>query len=368
MTNIQPLVQRHELRLAVISGLAAGFGLLSPLNYGYYLPVTVVAVLAGSYGTSLKLGIERLIGSLIGWLLLLMFSQNMHLPLPIGMGMALASIRLLGGALGLKVGYKVGGNIIVMGWLLHNNNELIWGPMRLFWTALGIMLSLFAVRWIWPSQAIPALHKCLSDLFNTIAENLSFQAALYRDEDLEFTADLRRKRRQILLAKLQKIRQMRRDAQLELGLNPEDHPLHNLWCKLELLSSNLISSIDGLRALPSSTDHSEPIKNLLSDQADLLNNSSLLINDLSKQLKMPQLLSTQIISQRVLQESTGLIKQALTTFEQKLDLLDNITVNQQISRNLRLISMRALLVHQIASLSLEFESSLDTSTPVTQTS
>lgn len=365
MSN-KPLVQRHELRMAIISGLAAGFGLLSPLSYGYYLPVTVTAVLSSSYSTSYKLGIERFLGSFLGWILLLMFSKNLHIPLPIGIGMALASIRLLGGALGLKVGYRVGGNIIVMGWLLHNSNEFIWGPMRLFWTAVGIIISLIAVRWIWPSQLIPSLHDSFADLIKTISENLQLQADLIRSEISQLTAHQRREKRQVLLSKLQKVRQLRSEAQMELGNNPENNPLHHLWCQLELLCSAMISSLDGLRGLPSSSDDSEALRALHKDEARLLKASATYLIELSEQLKGPKVITHQGISIKALKSSTESIKAGLADLEQKLIYFNTIRINEEVSRLLRLISLRALLVQEVATILMEFSEPLASSTPVTQ--
>ncbi|QNI88063.1 FUSC family protein [Synechococcus sp. ROS8604] len=133
---------RQDLRLAVVTGLSAGLGLLSPIPYGYYSPLTTTAVLASTYGNSLRLGIQRLLGSLMGVIVLIIFTRGMELPLPLGLGLALATTRLFGGILGLQVGCKVAGNIIVMEWLVHEQVETVWGPIRLFWTGLGIVISL----------------------------------------------------------------------------------------------------------------------------------------------------------------------------------------------------------------------------------
>ena len=40
----QPWFTRQDLRLAVVTGLSAGLGLLSSIPYGYYLPLTTAAV------------------------------------------------------------------------------------------------------------------------------------------------------------------------------------------------------------------------------------------------------------------------------------------------------------------------------------
>ena len=107
----RPWFVRSDLRLALVTGLGAAFGLLSSIPFGYYIALTTSAVLSGSYGNSLRLSIQRLLGSLMGVVIVVIFSRGLELPLPLGIGLAMASVRLLGGALGLQVGYKVAGNI-----------------------------------------------------------------------------------------------------------------------------------------------------------------------------------------------------------------------------------------------------------------
>ena len=90
----QPWFTRQDLRLAFVTGLSAGIGLLSPIPYGYYLPFTTSAVLSSTYGNSMKLGIQRLLGSLMGVIILIIFTRGLELPLPLGIGLALATTRL----------------------------------------------------------------------------------------------------------------------------------------------------------------------------------------------------------------------------------------------------------------------------------
>ena len=136
-----------------MTGLGEAFGLLSSIPFGFYIALTTAPVLSGSYGNSLRLSIQRLLGSLMGVVIVVIFSRGLELPLPLGIGLAMASVRLLGGALGLQVGYKVAGNIVIMGWLVHSAEETTWGFTRLFWTAIGILISLWATRYVWPSTA-----------------------------------------------------------------------------------------------------------------------------------------------------------------------------------------------------------------------
>ncbi|QEY31151.1 FUSC family protein [Synechococcus sp. RSCCF101] len=247
----QPLTTRRELRLAVITGLGAGFAQLNPVPDAYYMPLAILAVLSGSYGGTLNIGMQRVLASGLGALIVVVFQRGLSLPLPLGMGMALATTRLLGAALGLQVGYKVAGNIVVMGWLVHSRDVLVWGPLRVVWTIVGVIAALLAVRLIWPDRAIPLLHGRLADLFRELARDLIEEA-----ERLEGPAAAtrrssawRRQRRSTLLGTLDRCRQALPDARRELGNRPEDHPLNRIWSRAELLASQLITALDGLRSL-----------------------------------------------------------------------------------------------------------------------
>ncbi len=298
-----PWILRSDLRLALVTGLGAGFGLMSSVPFGYYVPLCTAAVLSGSYGNSMKLSIQRILGSVMGVLIVLLFSRGLQLPLALGLGLALASVRLLGGALGLQVGYKVAGNIVIMGWLVHNAEETTWGMSRLFWTAFGIVLSLWATRHIWPSGTIPSLHRQFARFIDELIEE--FLLEQQRLEDVtpsRIPIARRRDRRTELLQKINALRQQRDHAQVELGLNPENHQLHQLWTALDLLISQLMSVLDGLRGLPAPVQSPPLIKSLHLQEAEVLNHQIALLTVLAGNLRRTDLVEKQCLDLQSLRE------------------------------------------------------------------
>ena len=267
----KPWFTRQELRLVLVTGLCAGFGLLSSIPYGFYLPLTTAAVLSSTYGNSMKLGVQRLMGSLMGVIILIIFTKSLDLPLPLGLGLALASTRLLGGMLGLQVGYKVAGTIIVMGWLVHEEVEIVWGPIRLYWTCLGVVISLVACQWMWPSRTIPQLHQQFASLLNAIGMELQVEANnLRQNQPSPSPLNKQQAKRISLIRQLNAARQQQLLAQMELGVNPEQHPLHDIWSRIDLLASQIMTSLEAVRGLPAPFNRSETIKQLHLEEALLL--------------------------------------------------------------------------------------------------
>ena len=350
----QPWLTRQDLRLAVVTGLSAGLGLLSPIPYGYYLPLTTTAVLSSTYGNSMRLGIQRLLGSLMGVIILIIFTRGLELPLPLGLGLALATTRLFGGILGLQVGYKVAGNIIVMGWLVHEQIETVWGPIRLFWTGLGIVISLWASQSIWPSRTIPKLHQQFASLLLSIGEELTIEGNRLKQE---FPVATSPKQQQALRISLQKqlnaARQQQGFAQMELGVNPEHHPLHDLWSSIDLLASQLITSLWAIRGLTAPIQEPEQIKQLHHKEAELIDIMSTQIMSISNELRNPKTIEHQKFNP---QEMLA-IKNLSCSFREWLEQTTEGTLaadNKQISKQqLRQIILRATLIDYIRSAIIE---------------
>ncbi len=235
------LITRSELRLALSAGLANAFSQLGGLPYGYYMPLAVLAVCTGFYGGSLALGRQRLLGSVLGAAVLVVASAGLgRLPLPLGIAIGLGGLRLLGGALGLQVGYKVGGIVLVMGWVVHDSQLGSWIPLRLLWTALGILWALLSLRLFWPARALDAAHRDFSALLLGLAAQLQSLAepGTGTGAALPTSAGLR--------SQLVALRRQMPVVAAELGSNPQHHPSYRHLQRLELACSRLIGVVDGL--------------------------------------------------------------------------------------------------------------------------
>jgi hypothetical protein len=164
---------RSDLRLALTAGLANAFATLSPLPFGIYMPLAVLAVCTGTFGGSIELGRQRILGSLLGMGLLVVAMKGLSgVPFPLAIAIVLGTLRLIGGLLGLEVGYKVGGFIVVMGWLVHDQQLASWVPLRLFWTTSGIVMGVLSMRLLWPSRALPQSWRLVGALLQSIAQTL----------------------------------------------------------------------------------------------------------------------------------------------------------------------------------------------------
>ena len=350
----KPWFTRQELRLVLITGLSAGFGLLSSIPYGFYLPLTTAAVLSSTYGNSMKLGIQRLMGSLMGVIILIIFTKCLDLPLPLGLGLALASTRLLGEILGLQVGYKVAGTIIVMGWLVHEQVETIWGPIRLFWTGLGIVISLLACQWIWPSQTIPQLHQQWASLLDALGVELQDEGDALRQNNPSSSPPRKQQAKRIsLITQLNAARQQQVLAQLELGVNPEQHPLHDIWSRIDLLASQIMTSLESIRSLPAPFIRSEKVKQLHNEEAGLFDILSTQLLSISAELKNPKTINNQQFNPRAMIAIKDLSRNFSQWLEQTTEgtiSADDKHLNKQ---QLRQIILRMTLIDYIRSAIIE---------------
>ena len=257
------MIDRNALRTAITAGLANGFASITQLPDIQYVSMAVLAVSSGTYGATLELGRQRLWGTVLGSLLLLIGYTCLHqLPLGVGLAITLGSLRLLGGLLGLRVGYKVGGMIVVMGWLVHEGDLASWIPLRFFWTALGVLLMALALRLFWPARSLTAcLHRyadllhALAASFRQLAVRLNPAGARATNQTSHHQTPPQPASSRQLRALLQSARALRASLLPELGNQPERHPAYQLISSLDATASRLVTMVIGMeRAAPTVRD------------------------------------------------------------------------------------------------------------------
>lgn len=266
------MINRNALRIALTAGLGNAFASLSKLGDSQYVALAVLSVSSGTYGTSIELGRQRLLGTVLGSLLLLVGYRGLtSLPMPLALAITLGCLRLLGGALGLKVGYKVGGIIVVMGWLVHQGDLASWIPLRFFWTAFGVMISLLSLRLLWPARSLDIGLGMYADLLGQLQSCYRELAARVDPNSAEAAPPMAAMAsHRALRNRLQLIRQQRPSQLAELGAWPERHPSQQLLRVLEATASRLITMVVGMvREAPSRRD-SQLVQRLHQSEAELL--------------------------------------------------------------------------------------------------
>ena len=262
------MINRTALRTAVTTGLANAFASLSGVQDSQYAALAVLSVSTGSYGGAIELGRQRLLGSVLGAVLLLVGYEGLKdLPMPLGLAITLGSLRLLGGLLQLKVGYKVGGMIIVMGWLVHEGSLASWLPLRFFWTAFGVLLTLLSLRLFWPARGLDQIFSAYATLLSQL------QVALRELADgLHTGAGGMPGHYRALRKQLQAIRSLRPTLLQELGTLPERHPAVLLLASLEGTASRLVTLVHAMeRSAPNPQPQPQPqLERLHRAEADLL--------------------------------------------------------------------------------------------------
>jgi uncharacterized membrane protein YccC len=246
-----PLITRTDLRLALTAGLSAGFVIVLGLPDPFYAPLAVGAALGGTVGATRLLGTQRVLGTLLGGVIVAIGFNTMGqaLPLPLGVAVALALTRIFGGSLGLRSGYKVAGLVVAMGWTVHHTNLASWIPTRLVVTLIGVLAAWLAVSQIWPSRALEQHQEHSQRLFGEIATLLRERARLLLEErELEASARLQRPN-QLVNATLQ-LQNKRQEASQELGPDGMGERMQRLWDLQEQWLSAVISHYRTMLRLP----------------------------------------------------------------------------------------------------------------------
>ena len=244
---------RDTLRLAATVTVVNGFANLTGLPFALYASLAVLSVTVGNYGNTLELGRQRLVGTAVGAVVVFFgYRAWGDLPLVVALPLALLLARLLAGSLRLTVGYTVCCFVVVMGWLTHEQQLDSWIPLRLLWTAFGILMALLSLRLFWPTRARiqqrEGLLQLLVDLGHTLQQAVQHPTKAIQPQ-AQHRRELGQQIRRLRIALLS-LRDQRQSALLELGSLASQHPLAKMWTLLDQASEALILDLDELRRLP----------------------------------------------------------------------------------------------------------------------
>ena len=239
---------RDNLRLAFTVAVVNGFATMTGLAFAMYASLAVLSVTVGNYGNTLELGRQRLVGTTIG-VIVVFFGYRAwgQLPVLVALPLALLLARLIAGSLRLTVGYTVCCFVVIMGWLLHEQQLDSWIPLRLFWTAFGIIMALLSLRLFWPARARIQQRHGLLQLLVDLGQALHgyVQEAPQAERRSALSQRLRGLRNTLI-----SLRDQRLNALRELGPLAAQHPLAQMWELLDRACEALILDLDELRRLP----------------------------------------------------------------------------------------------------------------------
>lgn len=261
------MIDRNALRTAITAGLGNGFASLSGVVDSQYVALAVLSVSTGTYGGALELGRQRILGTVLGSVLLLIGYDGLRdLPMPVGIAITLGCLRLLGGLLNLKVGYKVGGMIVVMGWLVHQGSLASWIPLRFFWTAFGVLITLLSLRVIWPAKGVDISLGLYADLLAQIQR--CYRELAQRVMGQGDAIDIGSYRR--LRARLLAVRRQRPALLQELGTMPQRQPSVRLLSSFDATASRLITMVGGMVQQAPPVENRQLVERLHRSEAELL--------------------------------------------------------------------------------------------------
>ena len=266
------MINHNALRTALTAGLGNAFASLSGVEFSQYVALAVLAVSSGTYGGAIALGRQRLLGTVLGSVLLLIGYEGLRgVPMPLALALTLGALRLLGGLLKLQVGYKAGGMIIVMGWLVHEGGLASWIPIRFFWTSFGVLITLLGLRLFWPARGLDSSLDQMAGLLGQLQSCFHDLAARVDPTAASTAADpIGIGRYRALRNQLTAIRGQRPGLLQELGTLPERHPATLLMANFEATTSRLITLVGGLVREPPTLQDPQLVVQLHRAEAELL--------------------------------------------------------------------------------------------------
>ena len=160
---------RMGLQAAITAGAAMFFYKYYSINYGYWIVLFVIMIIKPNLGISVKMGLKRLLGTLIGALLgvgfILIFKTNTYFFYGILILLVFTMIYMTNLSKILYVYIIMTFLIILLFSELRNISGWHLGILRLEYTAISVIVAFAATFLLWPNKAGNQLKEILANSF-----------------------------------------------------------------------------------------------------------------------------------------------------------------------------------------------------------
>ena len=144
------------------------------LPEGLFLALAILVVLEADLGGGVIAGRERMVGSLMGLLSVVITSGVSSLiPLPAKLFGGLLLVRLFSFSAGLSSGYIVGGHVVAGSLLHHPNDWWYYAFWRTFMTILGVFIGVLLSRHVYSQRTVSAWRLRCDSWIQDLAEDLT---------------------------------------------------------------------------------------------------------------------------------------------------------------------------------------------------
>ena len=165
------LVLRNGLLLALFLAAVQWLG----VPEGLFLTLAVLVVLESDFGGGVIAGKERIVGSLMGLLAVIITAgASTLIPLPAKVFTGLTLVRLFGFTAGLSSGYIVGGHVVAGSLLHHPDDWWHYAFWRTVMTIAGVVIGVLLSRHVYSQRTVSAwrqhCHSWIHDLGASLGE------------------------------------------------------------------------------------------------------------------------------------------------------------------------------------------------------
>ena len=173
------------------------------LPEGLFLALAILVVLEADFGGGVIAGRERMLGSVLGLLSVVVTAGvSATIPLPAKVFAGLMLVRLFSFSAGLSSGYIVGGHVVAGSLLHHPNDWWDYAFWRTLMTILGVGIGVLISRHVYSQRSVSSWRNQCSDWIQDLRDNLIH---LESDSNLERHYQELRERRNDLRRNLPKL-------------------------------------------------------------------------------------------------------------------------------------------------------------------